>query len=247
MSNPRLLLFLTSALALALLPLAALAQPSVQESAFWSQEISAGDLPPAADRIPAEPLVVNVAAKGRTPGLQGGTLNTMVTRSKDIRQMVVYGYARLVGYNETYDLVPDILESFENEGDRKFTLNLREGHKWSSGDPFTSADFEYWWKHIANNEELNPTGPPDFVRVEGELPEVTFPDATTVVFEWSKPNPSFLQVLAQAVPPFIYRPSAYLKQVHKDFADPDALQDEIDYARVKSWAALHNKRDNMDK
>lgn len=110
---------------------------------------------------------MNVAAKGRTPGLQGGTLNTMVTRSKDIRQMVVYGYARLVGYNETYDLVPDILESFENEGDRKFTLNLREGHKWSSGDPFTSADFEYWWKHIANNEELNPTGPPDFVRVEG--------------------------------------------------------------------------------
>jgi peptide/nickel transport system substrate-binding protein len=247
MSNPRPLLSITSALALALLPLAALAQPSVQESAFWSQEVSAGDLPPAADRIPAEPLVVNVAAKGRTPGLQGGTLNTMVTRSKDIRQMVVYGYARLVGYNETYDLVPDILESFENESDRKFTLNLREGHKWSSGDPFTSADFEYWWKHIANNEELNPTGPPDFVRVEGELPEVTFPDATTVVFEWSKPNPSFLQVLAQAVPPFIYRPSAYLKQFHKDFADPDALQDEIDYARVKSWAALHNKRDNMDK
>ena len=151
MSNPRLLLSLPSALALALWSLAALAQPSVQESAFWSQEVSAGDLPPAADRIPAEPLVVNVAAKGRTPGLQGGTLNTMVTRSKDIRQMVVYGYARLVGYNETYDLVPDILESFENEGDRKFTLNLRAGHKWSSGDPFTSADFEYWWKYIANN------------------------------------------------------------------------------------------------
>lgn len=46
MSNPRLLLSITSALALALLPLAALAQPSVQESAFWSQEVSAGDLPP---------------------------------------------------------------------------------------------------------------------------------------------------------------------------------------------------------
>ena len=34
MSNPRLLLSITSALALAVLPLAALAQPSVQESAF---------------------------------------------------------------------------------------------------------------------------------------------------------------------------------------------------------------------
>ena len=248
MFNARPPLFLTCALAFAMaLPFAALAQPALQESAFWSHEVEAGDLPPVAERVPSEPLVVNVAAKGRTPGVQGGTLNTMVTRSKDIRQMVVYGYARLVGYNEAYDLVPDILENFENENNRIFTLNLREGHKWSSGDPFTSADFEYWWKHIANNAELNPTGPPDFVRVEGELPEVTFPDASTVVFEWSQPNPSFLQVLAQAAPPFIYRPSAYLKQFHKDFADPDALQEEIDYARVKSWAALHNKIDNMDK
>ena len=70
---------------------------------------------------------------------------------------------------------------------------------------------------------------------------------TTVVFEWSQPNPNFLQTLAQAVPPFIYRPSNYLKQFHKDFASAADLQGEIDYARVKSWAALHNKRDNMSK
>ena len=97
-------------------------------------------------------------------------------------------------------------------------------------------------KYIATTVSES-TGLPDFVRVEGELPEVTFPDATTVVFE-EQVNLSFLQVLAQAA-----RPSstvfAYLKH-HKDFADPDALQDEIDYARVKP-AALHNKRDNMDK
>ncbi|NIZ14799.1 ABC transporter substrate-binding protein [Phaeobacter sp. HF9A] len=246
MFNARNTLLSLAALALAL-PCAALAQPNVQESAFLQQAVEDGTLPAAADRIPEHPLVVDVAAKGRTPGVQGGTLNTMITRSKDIRQMVVYGYARLVGYNETYDLVPDILESFENEGDRKFTFHLRPGHKWSSGDPFTSADFQYWWEYIATNKELNPTGPPDFVIVQGELPQVSYPDETTVVFEWSRPNPGFLQVLAQAVPPFIYRPAAYLKQFHKEFADPETLQEEIDYARVKSWAALHNKLDNMDK
>ena len=235
-----------TALALAL-PFVALADVVPQESAFWADEVASGELPPVAERLPAHPLVVNLAAKGREPGLQGGTLNTMVTRSKDIRQMVVYGYARLVGYNDAYDLVPDILEGFDNEGDRKFTFHLRPGHKWSNGDPFTSADFDYWWTHIANNAELNPTGPPDFVMVEGEVPTVTFPDETTVVFEWTKPNPGFLQTLAQAVPPFIYRPSAYLKQFHKDFADPETLAEEIDYNRVKSWAALHNKIDNMDK
>ena len=51
----------------------------------------------------------------------------MVTRSKDIRQMVVYGYARLVGYDENYEFVPDLLESYENEDNRKFTLRLRKG------------------------------------------------------------------------------------------------------------------------
>lgn len=221
--------------------------PALQESVFWQAEVTNGDLPPVAERLPDVPLVVNLEAKGRTLGQPGGTLNTMVTRSKDIRQMVVYGYARLVGFNEQYELVPDILERYENDGDRKFTLHLRPGHKWSSGDPLTSADFEYWWRHIANNPDLTPTGPPDFLKVEGELPQVRFPDPTTVIYEWSQPNPSFLQTLAQATPPFIYRPSTYLKQFHASFATPSDLQDEIDYARVKSWAALHNKRDNMSK
>ncbi|CUH75822.1 putative ABC transporter-binding protein precursor [Tritonibacter multivorans] len=242
---PRSLLALAATCMLA--PLTALAGPTLQESEFWKAEVDLGHLPAIGDRLPEVPLVVDLETKGRTLGVQGGTLNTMVTRSKDIRQMVVYGYARLVGFNENYELVPDILESFEEEANRKFTLRLRPGHKWSNGDAFTSADFEYWWKHIANNDQLTPTGPDDFLRIHGELPQVSFPDATTVVFEWSQPNPNFLQTLAQAVPPFIYRPSNYLKQFHQDFASAADLQGEIDYARVKSWAALHNKRDNMSK
>ncbi|MDE4173135.1 ABC transporter substrate-binding protein [Phaeobacter sp. PT47_59] len=238
---------LALALAVALLPFSALAEalPQLKESAFWQQEVDAGDLPPVAERIPETPLVVDLEAKGRAYGVQGGALNTMVTRSKDIRQMVVYGYARLVGYDADYKLQPDILLGYEVENNRRFTLQLRPGHHWSDGSPFTSADFEYWWKDVANHPQLSPAGPPDFMRVEGELPEVSFPDATTVVFEWTHPNPGFLHHLAQARPPFIYRPSAYLKQFHADYADPAALADEVDYARVKSWAALHNKYDNM--
>ncbi|UWQ84029.1 ABC transporter substrate-binding protein [Leisingera caerulea] len=235
------------AAALCLAPLTAQAGPEVQESAFWRSEVKAGYMPPAAKRIPEVPLVVDLAAKGREFGVQGGTLNTMVTRSKDIRQMVVYGYARLAGYDENYQLQPDILLSFENEGNRRFTLTLRPGHRWSSGDPFTSADFRYWWEDVANNELLSPAGPPDFMRVLGKLPRVSFPDETTVVYEWDAPNPGFMHLLAQARPPFIYRPAKYLKQFHADYADPEVLAEEVDYARVKSWAALHNKYDNMYK
>ena len=44
----------------------------------------------------------------RATGKYGGDLRTLVTRSKDTRVMMVYGYARLVGYNEDLELVPDI-------------------------------------------------------------------------------------------------------------------------------------------
>ncbi|MEM9125924.1 MAG: ABC transporter substrate-binding protein [Pseudomonadota bacterium] len=240
-------LILSAALAFGWALPAAADLPALQEGEFWSAEVNAGHLPPIQDRLPQEPLVVDLDAKGREFGSQGGTLRTMVTRSKDIRQMVVYGYARLVGFDEDYAIVPDLLASFENENNKKYTLNLRPGHKWSDGSPFTSEDFRYWWEDVANNELLSPSGPPDFLIVEGKKPTVSFPDETTVIFEWDDPNPQFLQSLAQARPPFIYRPSAFLKKYHEKFADPEELAFQVEDARVKSWAALHNKLDNLYK
>ncbi len=228
------------------LALPAFAQ-DLKENSFWQDEVDAGDLPPVAERIPDVPLVVDLEAKGRTFGVEGGTLRTLVSRSKDVRQMVVYGYARLVGYNSDYELVPDILRDLEVEDGRRFTFHLRPGHRWSDGSPFTSEDFRYWWEHVANNREVAPSGPPEFMFVNDTLGTVTFPDAHTVVFEWPTANPNFLPLLAQAAPPFIYRPSEYLKQFHVAFADPDALKKATRRARVKSWAALHNKLDNMYK
>ncbi|WP_247743754.1 ABC transporter substrate-binding protein [Shimia sp. R9_3] len=219
----------------------------LQESGFWQSDVSAGNLPPVAERVPEAPKTVDLSLHNRELGKQGGTLRTMVTRSKDVRQMVVYGYARLVGYNERYELVPDILAGLDNEDDKKFTMRLRPGHKWSDGHPFTSEDFRYWWEDVANNPLLSPSGPVDFLRVEGELPKVSFPDAHTVIYEWSKPNPQFLQMLAEARPPFIYRPAHFMKPFHADYTDEEELSERLYEARVRSWAALHNRQDNMYK
>ena len=239
---------LALAATLAFAPLAAHSDgPVLQESSFWAQEVNAGSLPHVQDRIPSEPLVVDLEAKGRSFGRQGGTLRTLISRTKDVRQMVVYGYARLVGYQPDYTLAPDILAAVDVEEGRKFTLHLRPGHRWSDGMPFTSDDFRYWWENVANDPDITPSGPPDFMIVDNRLGKVTFPDEHTVVFEWQIPNPNFLPLLAQASPPFIYRPAHYLSQFHKKFADPDALVEKVKAARVKSWAALHNKRDNMNK
>lgn len=219
----------------------------LSESQFWQGEVDAGDLPPVMERVPSAPLVVDLQGKGRELGQQGGTLHTLITRTKDVRQMVVYGYARLMGYNDSYEIQADILESMDIEDGRKFTLNLRKGHKWSDGHPFTSEDFRYWWEDVANNPELSPAGPLEFLRVDGELPTVSFPDETTVIYEWANPNPQFLQELAEARPPFIYRPAHFLKPMHVKYSEAADLEEMIAAKRVRSWAALHNKSDNMYK
>lgn len=113
------------------------------------------DLPPVAERVPSEPLVVDLEASGREIGTSGGEINTLIGRSKDVRLINVWGYARLVGYNENLDLVPDLLKDLVSEEDRRFTLHLRKGHKWSDGAPFTSEDIRFWYEDIALNEELD--------------------------------------------------------------------------------------------
>jgi peptide/nickel transport system substrate-binding protein len=196
---------------------------------------------------PDEPKVVDFDATGKTIGKPGGTLHMLVARPRDTRLMVVYGYARLVGYDENLELVPDILKDVDVEDGRIFTLHLRKGHKWSDGQPFTSEDFRYWWEDVANNEALYPVGPPVDLFVDGEPAKVEILDELTVRYSWSKPNPFFLPLLAQATPLFIYMPSHYLKQFHEKYADPDKLAAMIEETQARDWAQLHGRKDGMYK
>ena len=209
-----------------------------------SERVGAGELPPVAERLPAEPLVV-LTNETRSLGEYGGDWNMLVGRAKDVRLLVVYGYARLVCYNEAFEIEPDILKSIEIVDARIFTLSLRAGHRWSDGQPFTAEDFRYYWEDIANNELLAPSGPPKVMLVDGEPPKFEVVDATTVRFTWSKPNPNFLPALAGASPLFIFRPAHYLKQFHIAYSDPAVLEALAEEASKHNWAALHNSKDNM--
>ena len=195
---------------------------------------------------PERPRVITFdGANGLAPGRPGGELNTLVGQHRDTRLMVVFGYARLVGYTPDLELAPDILENVEVEEGRIFTLRLRPGHRWSDGEPFTSSDFRYWWKDVANHPMLAPTGPPAELFVDGELPTVEFPDPLTVRYSWSKPNPFFLPALAGARPTFIYMPAHYLQQFHEDHADPDELAAKVRANNARDWAQLHGRRHGM--
>ena len=216
------------------------------EPPYFEDAVAAGKLPPVAERLPQVPLVMTMD-HGRSTGRYGGDLNILMARSKDVRQMVVYGYARLVKYSRDYKIVPDILEKLEVEEGRIFTLHLRPGHRWSDGAPFTTEDFRYWWEDVASNPALVPSGPPVALRIGGELPKVEILDAATIRFTWSRPNPNFLPSLAAARPLYIYRPSHYLKRHHASYADEAALNAKAEEKGQRNWASMHNKLDNMYK
>ena len=201
-------------------------------------------LPPIEERVPQEPLVVDLAAQGREEGVHGGDLDTLIGRAKDIRLINVWGYARLVGYDESYQLQPDILRAVDEEDGRIFTFHLRKGHKWSDGVPFTAEDLRYYFEEILTNPELTPT-PDPFMLVGGKLPKFEVIDDLTVRYTWDTPNPRFLPNLAQARPPFIYRPAHYLKQFNPKFGDADEIAKQVTASKVRSWAPLHNLRDEM--
>jgi len=210
-----------------------------------AEAVKSGKMPPVSQRLPSEPLVVDLAAMGLEPGRHGGRLRTLVEKAKGIRYMSVYGYARLVGYDRDLNLKPDLLKDIKVEDGRIFTLTLRKGHKWSDGEPFTTEDFRYYWEDVAKNKELTPSGPDAALLLGGEAPEFEVIDEVTVRYSWSKPNPNFLPLLAQARPPYIYRPAHYLKQFHIKYGDPATIAAGVKENNVRIWATLHNRRDNM--
>lgn len=159
------LLLGSAALAGASLPRVAQAAPApfsgtAIDSPFFKDRIASGALPPVAARLPANPRVIDLEALGRQLGRHGGNIRMLMGDQRDIRMMTLYGYTRLMVYDDNLELVPDILESCDVEEGRIFTLKLRQDHRWSDGSPFTSEDFRYWWEDIANNKRLSPGGPP---------------------------------------------------------------------------------------
>ena len=216
------------------------------EAPSLAKKVAAGKLPPVDERLPINPRKLNFKNLGLKIGKYGGSIRMLMARAKDARQMSVYGYSRLVGYHpKTFELEADILESFEVKEGRRFTFELRRGHKWSDGQPLTSEDFRYWWEDVANNKELSPVGPPKIMIINDELPIFEVINRYKFRYTWKRPNPDFLPRLASASPLYIYRPAHYMRQFHEKYTDQDVLKKTVKKSKQRNWAALHNKMDNL--
>ncbi|MFI5013762.1 MAG: ABC transporter substrate-binding protein [Hyphomicrobiales bacterium] len=214
---------------------------SYQDAPTLAQLVESGTLPPVAMRLPKTPLIVDLKDRGRDIGRYGGDLRTLVSKARDLRLITVNTYTRLVGYDEKLNLRPDLLEKVDSVDDRIFTLTLREGHRWSDGEPFTAEDFRFYFEDIANNKEISPAGPEGVFFVNGQLARFEVIDERHVRYSWDKPNPLFLPTLAQPRPIFIYAPAHYLKAYHARYAKKDKLSELAAKAKLRNWAALFNR------
>jgi peptide/nickel transport system substrate-binding protein len=216
---------------------------AVEEAPVLAERVAAGKMPPQKERLPDEPRVTTVdEATQRTPGKPGGTIRMLMAEQNDLRMVTVYGYARLVGYDRSLELQPDILLSYENDRNRVFTLHLRPGHKWSDGSPFTAEDFRYQWEDVLVDKDMERGGLDPALYAGGEPPKFEVIDPLTVRYSWTEPNPLFLPALAGARPLDIYSASAYLKQFHAKYAEPKALEAAVAAEQVKNWQALQIRK-----
>jgi peptide/nickel transport system substrate-binding protein len=203
--------------------------------------VKAGELPPMEKRLPETPYVVDFDVSDKSIGRYCCSLEMLMGKAKDIRMMTVYGYARLIGFDSEYNLVPDILEGFESEEGRIFTLHIRKGHKWSDGHPFTAEDFRYYWEDVATNGELTGAGPPQVLLSNDKPPKFEVIDEYTVRYTWDDPNPAFPLGLAGPRPAYIYKPAHFMKQYHKRYADPKTLEKIVKEGEYRNWAAVHTR------
>jgi peptide/nickel transport system substrate-binding protein len=211
------------------------------EPEFFKTALAEGKLPPLIERLPLIPRLVNVGAMGRAPGSHGGDVRILVGGQRDIRLMTIYGYARLVGYDEHLNIHPDILESFDVAEGRIFTFKIREGHKWSDGGLLTAEDFRYCWEDVQNNKDLSPGGLSTYLLVEGKPPVFEIVDPLTVRYTWERPNPDFLQQIAAPQALSMVMPATYLKQFHKTYQDKAKLAELMEKNKAKKWTSLHIK------
>lgn len=177
------------------------------------------ELPPLSERIPAEPLVV---VPYDSVGEYGGELNVLSNATEaGTSDFLSVRHVSLMRYSDDLQtLVPNVAKSWEwNDDFTQLTIKLREGHKWSDGEPFTSADIVFYHDNLMLDENIFET-PKDYITVAGEPMTIEAPDDTTVIFNLPAPKPGLVAHFATHYSqPF--QPKHFLGQFHPD-VNPDA-------------------------
>lgn len=209
-----------------------------QESPLFAEAVKAGKLPALAERVPKNPLVVNPVEK---VGKYGGTWRAALLGGADTLWLArTIGYEHLVRWDpEWKQILPNVAESLEVTPDAKtYTFKLREGLRWSDGQPFTADDILFWYEDILLNKELTPGGLPLWMKTGGKNGVVERIDQYTVRFKFEDSHGLFLSNLAGPNGPgSTQSPKHYLRQFHNKY-NPDGVAKLVQENNAENWVKL---------
>lgn len=224
---------------------AAFADGSFSESPLLTPLVESGELPPVEERMPKEPkLVHEILEEYLEPevGNYGGTIHSNTP-------MVNTDLSVFVGLNEALlsctsvnsgEIIGNILKGYDtNEDCTEFTLYLREGLKWSDGEPVTMEDFIFTIDSVLNNPVLTPEFPSK-LRAGGSTEGAPFTyevvDDWTLKVNFESSYGGFLVTISIAGwvgYTDLLKPAHYLKPFHIDYAEEchGSLEAFYDYIR----------------
>lgn len=216
---------------------------SFSDSPSLADMVASGDLPPVEERIPSNPLVVQPA---EMIGQYGGVLRRAFTGPGD-RQ----NYERWINdYTLFWDtgateIRPRLAWKWEsNEDATVWTIYLRDGAKWSDGEPFTADDYIFWREYIMGNDELVPVKP-WWIMWGGEMATMEKVDDYTFTITFAQSFPTWpVQLASSTVNGYLqggrtggglYAPMHYLEQFHPDFVGQEEVDAMAEEAGFDTW------------
>jgi peptide/nickel transport system substrate-binding protein len=225
------------------------ADMSAKEAPALAELVKAGKLPPLAQRLPKNPLVVTPL---KEPGKYGGTWASAMVGEDDIDWLLyALAYEPLVrlkpgtnGQKGPDDIIPNVAEFEVKDGGREYVFRLREGLKWSDGQPCTADDMIFAFEDVATYHDLHTTGIYDLFLENGSTTErvkVEKVDERTVRYVYKEPKAGLLFQIAVSTferpgASGVLLPKHYLKQFHKKYnPDVDKLAKE---QQLEDWTQL---------
>ncbi|MEQ7128484.1 ABC transporter substrate-binding protein [Actinopolymorpha sp. B11F2] len=193
-----------------------------KEAPDLAAQVKAGKLPSLAERLPVNPLVVEPVD---SVGVYGGTWRSALLGPADTPWLGrTVGYECLLRWDTAWTtLVPNIAEGYEVSADaRTYEFTLREGMRWSDGEPFGADDLVFACADVFGDESLYPAGPPFYLTTAKGPARVTKVDDLTVSFEFADPSGLFLNNLATGGGAGLTGlPRHHLEKFHRKY-NPDA-------------------------
>jgi peptide/nickel transport system substrate-binding protein len=204
--------------------------------------VKAGKLPPVDERLPLEPVV-------HTPveevGQYGGTWHRAAVGAGDVQMTARLPYENWVRWDSMGAmLVPNLMKAWDVSADGTvFTFYLRQGMKWSDGEPFTADDILFMFDDHWGNAEISTNGVPSWLKVKGEPVKAEKVDDYTVRLTFPGPNGLFMTLLASANGLYFFRCAHYAKQFHVHYVEDKAkLEADAKAAGFEFWYQYYNNK-----